>query len=64
METGDMVSIFNPRQQEWKEHFAWDDIHLTGLTMTGRATLEALDLNRPIMLAIRTEEKLLGRHPS
>lgn len=63
-ETGDMVSIFNPRQQEWKENFAWNDVHLTGLTTTGRATVEALDLNRPIMLAIRTEEKLLGRHPS
>ena len=21
METGEVVSIFNPRQQEWKEHF-------------------------------------------
>lgn len=62
-ETGEMASIFNPRQQRWKEHFAWNDVQLFGLTATGRATVEALNLNRPIMLAIRSEEKLLGRHP-
>lgn len=62
-ETGEMASIFNPRQQRWKEHFAWNDVQLFGLTATGRATVEALSLNRPIMLAIRSEEKLLGRHP-
>ncbi|NJK64407.1 MAG: HNH endonuclease [Synechococcaceae cyanobacterium SM2_3_1] len=62
--TGEMVSIFHPRQQEWKEHFAWNDVQLSGLTPVGRATVEALDLNRPIMLAIRAEEKLLGRHPA
>jgi hypothetical protein len=62
-ETGELVSIFNPRQQEWKEHFAWNDIRVLGLTAIGRATVRALDLNRPTMLAIRAEEKLLGRHP-
>jgi len=59
-----MVSIFNPRQQKWKEHFTWNDVQLFGLSATGRATVEALNLNRPIMLAIRSEEKLLGRHPA
>ena len=29
----------------------------------GRATVETLDLNRRIILAIREEEILLGRHP-
>jgi HNH endonuclease len=62
-ETGEVVSIFNPRQQVWKEHFAWNGVRVVGLTATGRATLRALDLNRPTMLAIRAEEELLGRHP-
>ncbi|MBD1866474.1 HNH endonuclease [Leptolyngbya sp. FACHB-541] len=62
-ETGEVVSIFNPRKQVWKEHFVWRDVQVIGLTATGRATLQALDLNRPAMLAIRTEEELLGRHP-
>jgi hypothetical protein len=63
LETGEVVLIFNPRQQRWKEHFIWDGVRVVGLTATGRTTLQALDLNRPTMLAIRTEEVLLGRHP-
>ena len=63
LETGEIVSIFNPRQQVWKEHFAWRGVQVVGLTATGRATLQALDLNRSTMLAIRAEEELLGRHP-
>lgn len=63
LQTGEIVTIFNPRQQNWKEHFRWDGVNVIGLTATGRATVEALDLNRATMLAIRAEEKLLGRHP-
>ncbi|MBD1929477.1 HNH endonuclease [Trichocoleus sp. FACHB-90] len=62
-ETGEVVSIFNPRQQVWKEHFDWNGVQVVGLTATGRATMQALDLNRATMLAIRAEEQLLGRHP-
>jgi len=61
--TGEVVSIFNPRQQVWKEHFDWNGVQVVGLTATGRATVQALDLNRATMLAIRAEEELLGRHP-
>ncbi len=62
-ETGEKVSIFNPRQQVWKEHFCWDGVRLVGLTATGRATIHTLNMNRAIVLAIRAEEELLGRHP-
>lgn len=61
--TGNSVLVFNPRQQRWKEHFSWHDVQVVGLTTTGRATVSVLDLNRPTMLAIRSEEALLGRHP-
>ncbi len=63
LETGEKVSVFNPRQQDWKQHFAWNGVEMVGLTPTGRATITAFDLNRPVMLAIRAEEELLGRHP-
>ena len=63
-ETDEMVPIFNPRQQTSREHFQWDDVRVVGLTSKGRATINALNMNRAIMLAIRTEEELLGRHPS
>jgi hypothetical protein len=63
LETGEVVSVFNPRQLVWKEHFDWNDVQVIGLTATGRAMIAVLDLNRATMLAIREEEKLLGRHP-
>ncbi len=62
-ETGEVVYIFNPRQQRWNAHFAWNGVELIGLTAIGRATVQALDLNRSTMLAIRAEEELRGRHP-
>jgi hypothetical protein len=62
-ETGEVVYIFNPRQQRWNSHFAWNSVEVIGLTATGRATVQALDLNRSTMLAIRAEEELRGRHP-
>jgi len=62
-ETGEVVCIFNPRQQRWNVHFAWNGVEAIGLTATGRATVKALNLNRSTMLAIRAEEELLGRHP-
>lgn len=61
--TGESVTFFNPRQQKWLEHFAWNGVEIVGVTATGRAVVQALDLNRATMLAIRAEEQLLGRHP-
>jgi hypothetical protein len=61
--TGEMVAIFHPRQQIWKEHFDWNDVEAIGLTAVGRATIDALSLNRPIMSAIRAEERFFNRHP-
>jgi len=62
-ETGEVVSIFNPRQQIWKAHFGWKGVEVVGLTAMGRATIAALSLNRSIMLAIRVEEEFFDRHP-
>lgn len=62
--TGMEVPIYNPRRDTWSQHFRWDGPYLIGLTTTGRATVEALAMNRPIIVAIRQEEAALGRHPS
>jgi hypothetical protein len=61
--TNELIPIFHPRQETWSTHFQWDGVRVEGLTQTGRATLTALKMNRPIMLSIREEEILLGRHP-
>jgi hypothetical protein len=63
LETGELVSFFNPRLQSWKEHFSWNGVEVVGLTAVGRVTIRALSLNRPIMLAIRGEEVFFDRHP-
>ncbi|MGB8685853.1 MAG: hypothetical protein WCD53_00725 [Microcoleus sp.] len=59
----EVIYIFNPRQQRGNAHFAWNGVEAIGLTAIGRATVQALDLNRSTMLAIRAEEELRGRHP-
>jgi hypothetical protein len=62
-ETGDEEALFNPRKQRWADHFRWNSEVVVPLTPTGRATVSALAMNRPVVLAIRQEEALRGRHP-
>jgi hypothetical protein len=62
-QSGTEVSLYNPRRDSWHEHFQWEGISLVGQTAIGRATVEALRMNRPLVLAIRGEETALGRHP-
>lgn len=61
--TGVETNLFNPRADHWAEHFRWDGVRVVGLTPTGRATVEALKMNRLLILVIREEEALRGRHP-
>lgn len=61
--TGRKVPLFHPRRQRWRDHFRWDDLEIVGLTATGRATVAALQMNRPLIVAIRLEEQERGRHP-
>lgn len=46
-ETQEGVQVFNPRKQEWSDHFIWsaDGLKIIGITPTGRATCNRLDLN-------------------
>lgn len=53
--TGLSVTLFNPRQQNWIEHFAWseDGTQIIGITPCGRATVIALKLNVPEIVVAR-----------
>jgi len=62
-ESGELVPVFNPRADTWSEHFRWDGLQLLGTSAVGRATIAALELNRPLILSIRGEEEHWGRHP-
>jgi hypothetical protein len=44
-QTGNLVSLSNPRTQQWVDHFRLDGVHIVGLTEVGRATVEFLQLN-------------------
>jgi hypothetical protein len=62
-DSGEEVSLFNPRTQGWAEHFRWEGVRIVPLTAVGRATVTALALNRPVILGIRQEEAIRRRHP-
>lgn len=63
--TGALAPLFHPRRHLWRAHFQWssDAIHVLALTATGRATLEALQLNREGLRNLRRALVLDGAHP-
>lgn len=60
-----LVALYNPRQQRWTDHFGWsqDFTKVIGVTPTGRATIEALHLNRNGVVNLREALYSLGQHP-
>lgn len=60
-----IVPLFHPRRQKWADHFIWDeDFSLViGLTPSGRATVEALELNRKGIINLRGLLKGSKYHP-
>ncbi len=64
-ESGEEVTLFNPRQDTWSVHFIWpnDGLSIVGLTAIGRTTITKLDLNRDRVMNIRAADKEIGRHP-
>lgn len=62
-QSGAVVPLFHPRRDLWNLHFRWSGPQIVGISAPGRATIEALVMNRSITLGIRREEALRGRHP-
>jgi hypothetical protein len=64
-DTDRVVRLFNPRRQTWKKHFKWsaEGDHIIGTTATGRATVAALQLNRPALVLARRAWVAVGWHP-
>jgi 5-methylcytosine-specific restriction endonuclease McrA len=42
-----VTALFNPRQQAWREHFAWSGALILGQTPVGRATVVVMRMNAP-----------------
>lgn len=64
-ETNNQQPLFHPQQQNWSQHFAWQEqgAILQGLTPTGCATIAALKMNRPQLVRIRKLWIKLNEHP-
>ncbi len=61
--TNETVRLFNPRTQNWNEHFKWEEEIVIGKTPCGRATIQTLKLNNPIILPVRKKWILAGWFP-
>jgi hypothetical protein len=64
-QTGCMAELFNPRSQNWVDHFTWSNggTHIDGLTAAGRTTVSALRLNNDNIVAARSLWIEVGWHP-
>jgi hypothetical protein len=61
--TAEVLPLFNPRTQNWHDHFQWSvdsPFEITGKTSSGRATVQRLALNDSEMLRLRTLYAELG----
>ena len=65
-QTGRWSPLFHPRRQRWARHFRWnrDFSRIIGRTVCGRATVEALGMNRPRLVQMRRYWRIFGLHPS
>ncbi|HRQ15220.1 MAG TPA: HNH endonuclease signature motif containing protein [Promineifilum sp.] len=65
-QSGERVALFDPNYQLWTDHFAWDEGGrlIVGLTAAGRATVNRLQLNRPILVRARGQWIRAGWHPA
>jgi hypothetical protein len=58
-----IVPLFNPRQQNWDEHFQLDGLRIVPITATGRVTAFLLQLNAPERIKERRLLLELGVYP-
>ncbi len=62
-ETGQVIRLFHPRQDNWKDHFEWYRAVLVGRTPIGRATVDVLSINLPHRVRLRQMLILEGVFP-
>lgn len=63
--TSEEVRLFNPREDDWLNHFSWssDGLEILARTAAARATIELLEMNRARIVEIRRADTVAGRHP-
>ena len=61
--TDAVVLLFNPRNQDWDDHFVRQEALILGVTPTGRATVDLLNFNEVERVEMRVELLANGEWP-
>lgn len=61
--TQELTLLFNPRTQQWADHFVLQGVYIVGQTAVGRATMRLLQMNSPQQLLQRQSLMEIGRYP-
>jgi hypothetical protein len=62
-ETSEIIPLFNPRQQSWRDHFELDSVSIVPLSAVGRVTVFVLKVNSVLRLSERNILLEAGRYP-
>lgn len=54
-DSGNIALLYNPRHDNWNEHFEFCGGEILGLTPVGRATVRLLQMNAPRRVELREE---------
>ena len=65
-QSGAFTALFHPRQQQWNEHFVYEQsgLYILGRTEIGRATVIALNMNNDVIVDARRNWVRLGWYPT
>ena len=61
--SGESVALYHPRRDRWEDHFRWstgDPAVVEGISPTGRATINRLEMNHPKVIETRRVLLALG----
>lgn len=59
-----LVRLFDPRHDIWREHFTLDKATIVGLTPIGRGTVNILQFNEPTRVQHRAFLQAKGNYPA
>jgi hypothetical protein len=59
-QTESTARLYHPRIDQWREHFALDELEVIGLTDVGRATVRLLRMNAPEPIEVREQLRERG----
>jgi hypothetical protein len=62
-ESEGLVRLFNPRRDQWDEHFRLDGVRIVGLTLIGQVTVSLLQFNQDERLIERERLQKAGKYP-